>query len=352
MKSLRIILSLSLICVVVLWLIFEYLVHAPIVTQHDLYYLLNPGVNTSQVAQDLQQSTYLTHPLLFRLSARMRRLDGKLQAGEYIFPVGSSISTILHILSKGKVVSYNFTIVNGWTFRQVMTALKTAPYIQHTLANSTQEQIAEKLDIQQKNPEGWLFPETYRYVRNDTDLHLLQQAQKLMQKKLNAAWQSRDKNLWYHDPYQALIVASMIEKETAILLEKPLIAAVILKRLQQWMHLQIDATVIYGLGDRYRGKITIKDLQLKTPYNTYTKYGLPPTPICIPSESSIQAALHPGKTDVLYFVAKGDGTHVFSENLTRHDEQVDQYQLHKPAQPVKFKKASKMSKTKKEDNHE
>ncbi len=335
MKARRIILVVVLISVVIFWLIFEYFIDLPIVTQNDVHYFLHSGATTRDIARDLNQLTDLFHPLVFRLAARIHHVDEHLQAGEYIFPRGSSIHNILTILSQGKVVYYNFTLVDGWTFRQVMASLNQSANIQHLLTHLTEKQIAEKLNLSQQTPEGWLFPETYRYIRGDSDLHLLKQAHALMQEKLNIAWQTRAEGLWYRQPYQALIVASMIEKESAVLSEKPLIAAVILRRLKEWIPLQIDATVIYGLGLQYQGKLTKQDLQKKTPYNTYTKYGLPPTPISMPGESSLQAALQPAETRALYFVAKGDGTHLFSENLAEQDKNIDQYQLHRGKEQIK-----------------
>lgn len=337
MKLLKSVFFIFIIFIIVIWFGFEYTLNIPVVTQYDLHYLLTPGATTRDIANDLSKSRVISHPLIFRLMARIRGVDQTLQAGEYRFPIGSSIATILHCLVTGKVIDYDFTIVNGWNYSQVISLLDKTPNIQHTLIGLTSNEIAVKLNIAQSTPEGWLFPETYRYTRGTTDLSILQQAHQLMLTKLNDAWQNRAKNLWYKTPYQGLIVASMIEKESDQALEKPVIAAIILKRLLKWMPLQIDSTVIYGLGKDFTGKLTINDLKHKTAYNTYTKYGLPPSPISLPGEDSIIAAMHPVNTDAWYFVSKGDGSHVFSATLAGQDKQVAKYQLKSRSNTIKRK---------------
>ncbi len=329
MKLFRNILIILTICIIIFLITVEYIIRIPIITKNDVHYIVKQGVTTRDIAKDLAQSTYLTHPAIFRVIARLKNVDHKLQAGEYIFPKGSSIHSILVQLAQGHVVYYAFTIVNGWNIWEVMANINKQPYIQHTMKTLTQMQITQNLGIKHATAEGLLYPETYRYRSGATDLSILKQAHQLMLDNIKVAWANRAKDLWYKNPYQALIVASMIEKETGLTAEKPMIAAVVLQRLQKWMYLQIDATVIYGLGPNFVSKLTVQDLQHKTPYNTYTKYGLPPTPISMPGKSSINAALHPAKTDVLYFVSKGDGSHVFSKTLSQHDQQVEKYQLQK-----------------------
>lgn len=348
MKLLRNLFVLFLSVALISFIIVEYITHTPIITKNNLHYLLKPGVTTRTIASDLYKTTHLSHPVVFRLIARLKGVDHKLQAGEYIFPKGSSIHSILKQLEYGRVVYYNFTIVNGWNIWEVMSNINKQPFIQHTMKNLMPIQIAQNLGIKQATAEGLLYPETYRYSRGTTDLSILKQAHQLMLDKMKIAWANRAKDLWYKNPYQALIVASMIEKETALSTEKPMIAAVILKRLEKWMHLQIDATVIYGLGPNFTKKLTIQDLQHKTSYNTYENYGLPPTPISMPGQESIDAALHPAKTEVLYFVSKGDGSHVFSQTLSAHDQQTEKYQIKNTGVSVK----SNTLKNKKESQDE
>lgn len=308
---------------------FQYVMHRAIIVDQSFHYIFKAGETTQQFSDDLYQAKLIRFPRVFRLLARLNRVDHALQAGEYLFPVGTSIHDIFRMMSSGKVRYYRFMLINGWNIYQVMDALSQANNLQHTLLHSTPQEVALKLGIHYKTPEGWLYPETYQYKRGDTDLMVLQQAYQLMRTTLAQAWQQREKGLSYRSPYQALIVASMVEKEAAVQSEKPIIAAIILKRLKKWMPLQIDATVIYGLEPHFNGNLTKGDLRRKTPYNTYLNYGLPVSPIAMPGIDSIQAALHPTKTDDWYYVSTGDGAHVFSKTLEEHNRQVEQYQIKK-----------------------
>lgn len=304
------------------------LLHTPIIKKNDFHYVLKSGVSARTFANDLHKHAGLKNPFLFRLLIKLSGEGHKLQSGEYFFPKGSTASEVLGMVVDGEVLNYPFIIVNGWNYRGVVKALQKNSSLKKTIAGQSAQAVAKKLGTEYKTPEGLLFPDTYYYVSGATDFAVLQRAYKTMQDYLQKAWQNRASDLPYRNSYKALIVASMIEKETAIKQEKPIIAAVILNRLKKWIPLQIDATVIYGLGENFNGDLTRKDLRHKTPYNTYVNYGLPPTPISMPGRDSIQAALHPAKTDVLYFVAKDDGTHKFSKTLKRHDLAVEKYQLH------------------------
>ena len=295
--------------------------------QQDSYYILKPTSTLQDVANDLHNQINLKNPRLFYLFARLEGADNQLKAGEYFFPKGSTINDILTRLVKGIMFYHQFTIVNGWTLNQVMNALNNNPYLIHQLSHLSDKAVAKTIGCSHPSLEGWLYPSTYRFHKETTDLALLQKAYQAMQEKLNQEWNQRASHLVYQNSYQVLIVASMIEKETSTNAERPMIAAVILKRLKIWMPLQIDSTVIYGLGKHYTGELTHQDLRRDTIYNTYTRYGLPPTPIAMPSLSSIHAALHPADTDSLYFVSKGDGSHQFSTTLKDHDAAIDQYQL-------------------------
>lgn len=287
-------------------------------------YILVPGTSTRMLAMDLQKQGLLKNPVFFIALVYSKNQHKQLKAGEYLFLPGMTPEQVLAKIVAGKVIQHRFTIIEGWTFQQLITALNKEPSLTHT-AN-----ISPK--------EGWFFPATYNFILGTTDSHFLEKAYALMKIKLNAAWQQRASNLPYKTPDEALIAASLVEKESARPEERPLIAGVLVKRLQQNMPLQIDSTVIYGLGAAYTGKIHTADLRQDTPYNTYTRKGLPPTPIAMPSESSIQATLHPSITDALYFVAKGDGSHQFSNNLNDHNHAVVTYQLNKKSNAAKIAK--------------
>ncbi len=310
---------------------FGYLTVVSIIGSSDFHYILKSGISGQKLANDLYRHTNLKYPLLFRLYIRVRGDGHRLQSGEYVFKSGSTSRDVLNQIVSGKVLSYSFTIVNGWNYKKVMKTLNKNSLIKHTIENLSPKQIAEKLGFKYASLEGLLLPETYSYTRGTTDLAILSRASRAMQCYIKQVWPKREKHLpyRYRNSYQALTVASMVEKEASLEHEKPLIAAVILKRLKRRMHLQIDPTVIYALGGRYRGALTLEDLRVKSPYNTYINYGLPPTPIAMPGKAAIQAALHPAKTDALYFVSKGDGSHVFSKTLERHDKAVNKYQVRK-----------------------
>lgn len=256
-------------------------------------------------------------------------VTGRLHAGEYALGANLTPRALLTDMAEGRVVQHMFTLVDGWTFAQVREALSRAPRLKHTLAGLSDAQVAAHLGIDEPNPEGWLLPQTYAYVLGDTDMDVLRRAHEAMQKTLAADWKTREADLPLQTPYQALILASIVEKESALASERPRIAGVFVRRLRIGMKLQTDPSVIYGLGSAYHGDITRKDLETDTPYNTYTRYGLPPTPICMPGAPALQAALHPAAGKSLYFVARGDGTHVFSDTLQEQNRAVDQYILHR-----------------------
>lgn len=300
-----------------------------IIQPAGLHYFLLPGTTPRKFIRDLQTQAELRDPTLFLLLLKQHP-GRKIQTGEYFFPGNSSAEQVVNQVLNGKVMRHSFTIIDGWTIYQVINALQQAPVLKHTLINPTPASVAKAMNIPYGTPEGLLFPETYYYTWNTSDITLLNRAYVDMQRFLTEAWAQRDRNTPYGSPYQALIVASMIEKETAQPKEMPMIATVILKRLAAKMLLQIDSTVIYGMLPNYPGKLTHDDLHTKTIYNTYTQLGLPPTPISMPSAMAILATLHPVFTPAWYFVAKGDGTHVFSMTLDQHNQAVNQYQKSQP----------------------
>lgn len=302
---------------------------APVVlSANPLEYHLSKGVTSKEIAYDLQRQALPIHPRFFMLMASIKGDSRHLYAGGYRFQPGTTANQILTDIASGNVAVESLTIIEGWTFKQMLDEIAQNKYIDHQLQGKSISEIATVLNIPYANPEGWFFPDTYNFTWGTTDIEILQNAYKLMAQHLQQAWDHRAPNLPYRDPYQALIVASMIVKEAQLASEQPIIAGVILNRLHKRMRLQIDPTVIYGMGDSYQGKITTKALRARTPYNTYTIYGLPPTPISLPGELSLQAALHPESTDYLYFAAKGDGSHEFSSTLKQQDRAVKKYILH------------------------
>lgn len=294
-----------------------------------------PGKPLRVVARELQQRGVLPHPLSLVLLARLKGESGSMRAGEYRIEPGTTVAVLLGQLVNGRVVMHSLTIIDGWTFKQMFSAVEQDPDIVHTLNGLSPQQVMQRLGHPDQFPEGLFYPDTYNFSRGTSDVAFLQRAYQAMQDKLQAAWADRAAGLPYKSPYDALIMASVIEKETAQPAERNLIAGVFVRRLQKGMKLQSDPTVIYGVGDAYNGDITYKDLRTDTPYNTYTRYGLPPTPICMPALASIEAALHPAPGDALYFVAKGDGTHVFSATLAEQNAAVQKYQIphHKKHRP-------------------
>ncbi len=267
-------------------------------------------------------------PLYWRFLARQMDVAGKLKAGEYALDPGITPRMLLQKMAAGDVIQHHFTIVEGWTFAQVRAALAADKGIKASIASLDDLGVMRDLGKSDMPPEGWFMPETYSYVKGMSDVDLLKHAHAAMQKLLDDRWAARAPNPSLTTPYQALILASIVEKETAKPEERPQIAAVFLHRLQLGMKLQTDPTVIYGLGAAYDGKIHRRDLDTDTPFNTYTRLGLPPTPIAMPGAAAIDAVLHPADTDALYFVARGDGSHEFSSSLDAHNRAVSKYQLH------------------------
>lgn len=295
--------------------------------QHNVTYVFKPGSSIKTLAHDLHAKGAIAKPSYLVFLAYWQGVTRKLQAGEYCFVAGITPQQLLDQVVAGNVVHHEFTIVEGWNFRQLIVAMEKNPYLQRTLTGLSSEEIMNKLGHPKEDAEGKFFPETYYFAMNTKDTVLLEKAYQTMTKRLQLEWQNRGAYLPYATPYEALIVASLVEKETGRSYERPLIAGVILQRLQKNMPLQIDATIVYGLKENYAGNITKKDLQTDNPYNSYTRRGLPPTPISMPSGDSIYAALHPIRSAFLYFVARGNGEHHFSSTLLDHNKAVAHYRL-------------------------
>ncbi len=265
--------------------------------------------------------------LEWRALAKKLDVAAHLKAGEYALQPGMSAEDLLRLLCSGKTVQYKFTLVEGWNIRQLRAALAQATPLKLQTAGLTDAELMAAIGHAGEHPEGRFLPETYVYSRGDSDIALLERAHAAMDKELVQAWAARTPDLPLQSPDDALILASLVEKETAAAEERPQIAGVFVRRLQIGMRLQTDPSVIYGIGAAYDGNIHRKDLETDTPYNTYTRDGLPPTPIAMPGRASLEAAVHPAPGDALYFVAVGDGSghHVFSKTLAEHDAAVASY---------------------------
>ncbi|CAD5377498.1 Endolytic murein transglycosylase [Pseudomonas sp. OF001] len=285
------------------------------------------GATPGGLLARLEDEGVLDGALWLRLYWRFN-LDGKgLHSGEYRLAPGQTARDLLAQWQRGEVVSYSLTLVEGWSFRQLRAALASQERLEQSLAGLDDAAVMQRLGFAGQHPEGRFFPDTYRYVRGMRDIDLLRQAHERLDQVLDEEWRQRAEGLPYKDAYQALIMASLVEKETGAAHERPEIAGVFVRRLRQGMLLQTDPTVIYGLGERYAGNLTRAHLREATPYNTYTNPGLPPTPIAMVGREAIRAALNPAGGDSLYFVARGDGTHVFSRSLDEHNRAVREFQL-------------------------
>lgn len=294
-------------------------------TTQDHIYIVNPGDSLKRIAQGMQAQHIIPHAQFFILLARLKGDAQMLQAGEYLFEKNSTLPMMLDKMVKGDVLMHSIRIGEGWTFAQVAAQILAVDALSKTLDWTAFDTILQQLKLSDHKPEGLFYPETYHFPRGFTDAALLTLAYQDMQQYLNTNWQTRAQDLPYENAYQALIAASIIEKETAIASELNKVAGVIVRRLQQSMLLQVDPTVVYGLGAHYEKSLTKADLKYDTPYNTYLHLGLPPTPIAIPSPGAIHAALHPEPGEALYFVARGDGSHVFSDSLAAHNQAVQEY---------------------------
>lgn len=287
---------------------------------------VKPGDSLTVIASELVDDRILPSSNLFRFMAWWRGVEDVLQAGEYQFDPGRSQADILQMLVDGEVRQYRITFIEGWRFSDVMDALSSASGLKTTLDGYTAEALGVALGLEVSHPEGMLHPDTYFYTRGTTDLELLKRARERQQAILESHWEKRLGALPFSDPYEALTLASVIEKESNAQSERGRIAGVFIRRLEQGMRLQSDPTVIYGLGQEFDGDLTRQQLQALTPYNTYRINGLPPTPIALPGESSIIASVNPDPGDSLYFVSRGDGTHQFSVSLEEHNAAVNQFQ--------------------------
>jgi len=307
------------------WIAYYMLTRVPLpVTPFD--FNVKSGTTMKGVAHQLAQAGLIQRPGIFTLAARISGKGSALKAGNYALEGALTPWALLQKLTKGDVSQSEVKFIEGWNFKQLRQALDDAPGLQHDTKNLSDAEIMAKLGWPGQYPEGRFFPDTYFFSSGMSDLAVLARAHKLMQTQLENAWRERAPDLPYASMDEALTMASIVEKETGRAEERPLIAGVFVNRLRIGMLLQTDPTVIYGLGDRYDGNLHKRDLLADTPYNTYTRTGLPPTPIAMPGLEAIRAALHPALTQALYFVARGDGTHQFSDSLAQHNQAVNRYQ--------------------------
>ena len=307
----------------VFYLQYQKALNAPLVAEGDGIITVKRGDTLASLNRELVQRGVIHSDWVLPVYARLNPQAANIKAGDYRIDASASLPSLMNDITNGKVVVYNITVVEGKTFKDLRASLEQTAGIEHTLNNKTDAQIATLLGID-GSPEGWFMPETYQFHRGTSDLELLKRMYGEMQHTLEQEGPNRAEGLPLANPYQALTLASIIEKETGVASERPQIAGVFVRRLQKDMLLQTDPSVIYGAAD-YHGDLTRKHLQTDTPYNTYINKGLPPTPIALPGKASIQAALHPADGDSLYFVADGKGGHTFSATYEEHQQAVARY---------------------------
>lgn len=288
---------------------------------------VDPGRTLRGVSEQFAQAGLISERWSFLVFARAMGAAGQIKAGSYEVEARISPYRLLEKIVQGDFAQAEITFIEGWTFAQLRSALDAHPSLRHDSRGLSNAQILQRLGIDRASPEGLFFPDTYYFAVASSDLALLKQAYTKMQTKLQALWDERSAGLPFKSPYEALIFASIVEKETGRNEERNLVAAVFVNRMKRGMRLQTDPTIIYGLGAGFDGNLRKRDLLTDGSYNTYTRAGLPPTPICMPGSASIKAALNPAQSPVLYFVARGDGTHQFSSTLLEHNRAVNKFQL-------------------------
>ncbi len=294
--------------------------------EDGLVYEVRPGTSFRAVIQDLARRGIVSHPFYLRLEGRYSGDAARIKAGEYLLKPGLSHRQLLDELVRGEVIQHTLTLVEGWTFQEMMTAVAGHDKLHTRLPALDPDTVMAALGRPGEHPEGRFLPETYHFPKGTTDVAFLAQAHRSMERALAEEWAQRQPDLPYETPYEALIMASIVEKETGRAGERGEVAGVFVRRLRRGMRLQTDPTVIYGMGVDFDGNLRRVDLRTDTPYNTYTRHGLPPTPIAMPGRAAIHAALHPAAGEALYFVSRGDGTHHFSTTLREHQNAVNKYQ--------------------------
>jgi len=303
--------------------------NSPMNIDEPVHINISPGMEITSISKILVEQGWINHPYYLAIEVRRKNKSKLIKAGEYEIEPGTSQLQLLDKIVSGKVVQYSLTIPEGLSFEQIIKLIRAEKNIIQTISNDTAEDYAQAIDYINGSSEGMIYPDTYHFTRGTSDIAFLRRANNLMIKILEDEWQQRIAELPYKNSYEALIMASIVEKETAVGEERSKIAGVFVRRLKKGMKLQTDPTVIYAMGKSYDGNIRKKDLYIDSPYNTYVYRGLPPTPIASPGQDSIRAALQPDDGNELYFVARGDGTHQFSATLEEHNRAVAIYQLNR-----------------------
>ena len=309
-----------------LWMDFLETLDRPLGNATAIYFEIHKGQGLSDIANALHEAGVVEKSEWFQLHAVLEKAASRIKFGEYEIPAGTTLRQLLALFVSGKVRQHSVTLVEGWRFEQMRERLRQHAALDLQWVDKSGQEIMALLGEPEKPAEGQFFPDTFFFTKGMSDAELLKKAHRKMQSVLQTEWERRDQGLPLANAYEALVLASVVEKETARPDERAKIAGVFIRRLQKGMLLQTDPTVIYGMGDAYQGNIGKDDLLRDTPYNTYLHPGLPPTPIAAPGLQAIQAALHPEPGEALYFVSRGDGTHVFSTNLDEHQKAVDAYQ--------------------------
>ena len=308
--------------------LFAYYARTPIPLEHTPFvFTLKPGSSLKSAAHQIQQAGGLNNEWLFVLLGRGLRKAAQIKPGNYQLEHEVTPLQLLNMISKGQVEQSSLTIIEGSTFKELRASLDEDPTLRHDSAALSDAEILKRIGATETEAEGLFFPDTYNFVRGSSDIIVLKRAYQLMQHNLEENWKKRDAGLPFDTPYEALILASIVEKETGQPSDRPMIASVFINRLRKHMRLQTDPTVIYGMGSQFDGNLRKKDLLRDTPFNTYTRDGLTPTPISLPGLAAIRVVMHPAPGKALYFVARGDGTSQFSSTLVEHNNAVNQYQI-------------------------
>lgn len=318
-------LSLAAFCGWMAWFAFA-AVPLKVNAQGTLGFDIRPGLGLKGAAAAMARAGVGIAPWQFALLGRLAGVDRGIKAGSYEIAAGVTPWELLKKLTAGDVTQTEIVFVEGKTFRELRQKLDAHPDLGHETTGLTNAEVLQRIGASETHPEGLFFPDTYLFAKQSSDLAILRRAYGAMQRRLAAEWETRDPTVPYKSPYEALIMASIVEKETGVGSDRGKVASVFVNRLRRGMLLQTDPTVIYGMGETFDGNIRKRDLTTDTPWNTYTRPGLPPTPIAMPGMASLQSALHPEKTELLYFVARGDGSSVFSKTLEEHNRAVNKYQ--------------------------
>jgi UPF0755 protein len=307
------------------WLFMRWM-ETPLSNDKVIEFTIKSGSNIRGASRQLVDAGVPVHPYLFEALARITGKAASLKAGSFELQMQETPQQLLKKIIEGKFSLTSLSIIEGWNFKQMRNAIDAHQFIKHDTTGISDRDLLIKIGSKYTHAEGLFFPDTYLFAKNSSDILVYQQAHQAMLNRLNEAWKNRAENLPYKEPYQALVMASIIEKETGQASERSMIASVFVNRLRSGMLLQTDPTVIYGMGEKFQGNIRKRDLTTDTPYNTYTRAGLPPTPIALPGLDALKAALNPEPSNAYYFVARGNGTSQFSENLNDHNRAVNKYQ--------------------------